>query len=94
MRILLEAGADVNACNEQRIGNTALRQIADVGSYEIIELLVKAGANPNIPGWMQMTALDLARKRANENSKKRSKQEDYTILELLETAARYRVAIK
>lgn len=79
---MIEAGADVNVSDESRIGNTALRQIADVGSYEIIELLVKAGANPIIPGWMQITALVMARLRANENSKKRSKKEDYNILEL------------
>lgn len=83
-RMLIEAGANVNAFDELRIGNTALRQIVDRGSYEMIELLVKAGANPIIPGWMQITSLDLARKRAEEMSKKRSKEEDIKILSLLE----------
>lgn len=54
----------------------------------MIELLVKAGANPTIPGWMQITSLDLARKRAEEMSKKRSKEEDIKILSLLEESAK------
>lgn len=87
-RMLIEAGADVNAFDEPRIGNTALRQIVDRGSYEMIELLVQAGADPTIPGWMQITALDLARKRAEEMSKKRSKEEDIKILSLLERTAK------
>lgn len=67
-RMLIEAGADVNAFDELKIGNTALRQIANVGSYEMIELLVKARANPTIPGWMGITALHMARKRAEEKA--------------------------
>lgn len=87
VRMLIEAGADVNAFDEPRIGNTVLREAAELGSYEMSELLVNAGADPIIPGWMQITALDQARKRAEEKSRKRSKLEDQEILSLLEETA-------
>lgn len=95
VQLLIEAGADVNAFDESRIGNTVLREIVEVGSYEIIELLVKAGADPTIEGWAQITALDIARRRAKQKSRKRSKQEDFEILALLEeTAKKYITHIK
>ena len=34
------------------------------------ELLVNAGANPTIPGWMQLTALDRARDRKKDEGKR------------------------
>ena len=60
---LLEAGADVNAHNEPRIGDTALRRAAENGTLEMVELLLAAGADPTIPGWMARTPLDKARGR-------------------------------
>jgi len=44
---LIRRGADVDAHDEGRIGNTPLG----------------AGADPAVPGWMQLTALDKAVKR-------------------------------
>jgi ankyrin repeat protein len=44
MRVLLEAGADVNANEEERIGNTPLRDVADKCSLAVATLLVDAGA--------------------------------------------------
>jgi hypothetical protein len=63
MKILLENGADVNAHEEAKIGNTALREVAENCSYEVAKVLVDAGADPTIPGWMQLTALDKSEQR-------------------------------
>jgi ankyrin repeat protein len=63
VKYLLSVGADVNAHEEKKIGETPLGEVAANCSYEIAELLVKAGANPTIPGWMQLTSLDRARER-------------------------------
>jgi ankyrin repeat protein len=60
---LIEAGADVNARDEARIGDTALGEVAGNCSYEMARLLVDAGADPSIRGWMQLNALDQAKRR-------------------------------
>jgi hypothetical protein len=44
--------------------------VAAICSFEIAELLVKAGANPIIPGWMHITALDRAKKRKKEEGQR------------------------
>ena len=79
-RRLLEAGADVNAHDGPRIGDTALHLAAASGTLEMAELLVKAGADPTIRGWMWITPLDKARER--------KRGEGPQIYELLERAAR------
>jgi ankyrin repeat protein len=66
VKLLLVAGADVNAHEEARIGNTALREAAECGSLEMVDVLLKHGADPTIPGWMQLTALDQAAQRAHD----------------------------
>lgn len=60
---LLENGADVNANDDGKIGETALSLAAQGGYPEIVELLLKHGANPDIPGWMSITARHRAQKR-------------------------------
>jgi ankyrin repeat protein len=70
MRVLLAAGADVNAHEEARIGNTPLRDIADECSLAVATFLVDAGADPRIPGWMQLTALHKAEKRKDEEGRR------------------------
>jgi len=70
MRVLLEAGADVNANEEERIGNTPLRDVADKCSLAVATLLVDAGADPRIPGWMQLTALHKAGKRKDPDGQR------------------------
>ena len=60
---LIDAGADVNAHNEAWIGDTALHRAAANGTWEMVELLLKAGADPTIPGWMGLTPLDKGRER-------------------------------
>jgi hypothetical protein len=42
MRLLLEAGADVNAHDEPRIGNTVLREVAGTCSLAVAKVLVDA----------------------------------------------------
>jgi ankyrin repeat protein len=60
---LIEHGADVNARHEQSIGDTALGEVAGNCSLEMARLLVEAGADPSICGWMNLNALDRAKKR-------------------------------
>ena len=69
-KYLLKNGANVNAHDEDEIGETPLGDVAATCSYEMAELLVKAGANPTIPGWMQITALHRSQKRKKEEGKK------------------------
>jgi ankyrin repeat protein len=70
VKFLLSHGADVNAHNEKQIGNTALREVAATCSLEMAQILIDAGANPTIPGWAAMSALDLAKKRKNGDGPK------------------------
>ncbi len=63
VKFLLSAGADVNAHCEEKIGETPLGQVSSNCSFEMAETLIDAGADPTIPGWMQLTALDRARER-------------------------------
>ncbi len=58
---LLQAGANVNAVDTQRIGNSTLREVVGDGNLEIIQILLDAGADPHLPGWMQATAIDIAK---------------------------------
>jgi ankyrin repeat protein len=80
MRLLLASGADVNAHDERVIGNTVLRDIASNCSFEVARILIDAGADPTIPGWMLLTALD--------KSQERKKPEGVRVHQLLEQAAK------
>lgn len=80
MNVLLAAGADVNAHDERVIGNTVLGEVASNCSFEVAKILVDAGADPTIPGWMLLTALD--------KSQERKKPEGVRVHQLLEQAAR------
>lgn len=70
VKYLLSVGADVNAHEEEKIGETPLGEVAAECTYEMAELLVQAGANPIITGWMQITALDRARDRKKEEGRR------------------------
>lgn len=78
-RYLIEHGANVNAHHEPSLGNTPLGDVAATCSYVMAKLLVDAGSDPTIPGWMQLTALDRARKRTRDDGPK--------VYELLSRAA-------
>jgi ankyrin repeat protein len=60
---LIDQGADVNARHEPSIGDTPLGEVAGSCSYELARLLLAAGADPTIRGWMQLNALDRAKGR-------------------------------
>ena len=60
---LIAAGADVNARDEERFGNTVLKDVAQTCSLELARILLDAGADPTIPGSMGLTALDMSRNR-------------------------------
>jgi ankyrin repeat protein len=72
---LLSIGADVNAHDEEHIGETPLGAVAASCSYDMAKLLVDAGANPTITGWMGLTALYHAKER-----KKPEGQQVYSLL--------------
>lgn len=58
--LLIRAGSDVNAHDEPRIGETALHHAARNGDVKMARLLLDAGADPTIPGWMQLTPAHVA----------------------------------
>jgi ankyrin repeat protein len=80
IRILLASGADINAHDEHVIGNTPLRDVAANCSFEVAKMLIDAGADPTIPGWMQITALHKAQERTTP--------EGVRVRQLLEEAAK------
>ena len=57
---LLSARVNPNARDEQRVGNTAIREAVRGGHTEIVSLLLQAGADPTIEGWMAISAVDQA----------------------------------
>jgi ankyrin repeat protein len=81
LNVLLASGADVNAHDERVIGNTPLGEVAGSCSFEVAKILVDAGADPTIPGWMQLTALHKASER--------KKPDGQRVRQLLEQAARF-----
>ncbi|SRR6266568_1432733 len=66
---LLEHGADVNANQEELIGETPLCVAVQRDYAEMVELLLKHGADPDIPGWMQLTARIRAHRRKDEDGR-------------------------
>jgi ankyrin repeat protein len=53
---LIARGADVNRRGEASNGYTALDHAVMDKNSEMVDLLIKTGANPNIPTWMWQTA--------------------------------------
>ncbi|MEW5788211.1 MAG: ankyrin repeat domain-containing protein [Pseudomonadota bacterium] len=67
VQLLLSKGANVNACDFERIGDSPLA-VAARGEYpEMVELLLTHGADPDIPGWMAITARLRAKTRKDED---------------------------
>jgi ankyrin repeat protein len=79
VELLVKSGANINAHDESRIGNTPLREVADTCSYQMAKLLLDLGADPTIQGWMQISALDSAKPRVDEEGRR--------VYELLSNAA-------
>jgi ankyrin repeat protein len=80
VRHLLESGANVNAADARTIGNTPLANVAGSCSLELAQILIAAGADPTIRGWMGLDALYRAGKRVNDEGRR--------VYELLEKSAR------
>ena len=70
VRYLIDVGADVNAHDEERIGETPLGQVAANCTFEMAKILVDAGADPTILGWMTNTALDRSAARKKPEGKR------------------------
>jgi ankyrin repeat protein len=66
-KLLLESGADINAHDREHIGETPLGRVADTCTPEMARFLVERGADPTIPGWMQITAMYRAEQRRDED---------------------------
>jgi ankyrin repeat protein len=60
---LLSRGASVNARDEPNVGDPPLSDAVDNGDEEMVRLLLSAGADPDIPGWMTLSPLDRAQRR-------------------------------
>lgn len=67
MRTILKCSVDVNAHDTEHMGDTALHMAVEKRNTEIVELLLKHGADPTIPGWMQITPLDEARELSSSS---------------------------
>ena len=56
VNLLLDAGADINAREEETNSDTAVSVAAADTSPEIVKLLLERGADPGITGWMGVDA--------------------------------------
>lgn len=65
--LLLQSGADINANDTGHIGETPLGRVAATCTPEMARFLVERGADPTIPGWMQLTALYRAEQRRDKD---------------------------
>jgi ankyrin repeat protein len=63
--VLLQHGALVNANDDATIGETPLALAVQGESVELVRLLLESGADPDLAGWMGLTARDRACRRAD-----------------------------
>ena len=70
VQYLISAGADVNAHDEENIGETPLGEVAANCTFDMAKVLVDAGADPTILGWMTNTALDSSAARKKPEGKR------------------------
>jgi ankyrin repeat protein len=67
---LLDQGASVNAHDEEQIGETPLCLAVRRDYPEMVELFLRRGADPDIRGWMGLTARIRAHERKDEDGHK------------------------
>jgi ankyrin repeat protein len=65
-RILIKAGADVNARDEKHVGDTALAFAVENRDLAMTQLLCAAGADPRIEGNMADTPFEKAARMPEE----------------------------
>ena len=70
VRYLIKAGAYINAHDEEKSGETPLGTVAANCSFAMAMVLVVAGADPTIPGFMCNTALDRSAARKKGEGKR------------------------
>jgi ankyrin repeat protein len=80
---LLVCGANINAGDPEQAVNSALREVVSTADLGMVQLLLKAGANPNLRGWMGLSAVDAAKDRMKDQGDEESRK----ILEAIQNAA-------
>lgn len=70
VQYLISVGADVNAHDEAHIGETPLGGVAANCTFDMAKMLIDAGADPTILGWMANTALDRSAARKKPEGKR------------------------
>ena len=65
VQVLLRQGADVNANDDARIGETPLALAVRGDHGGLVRLLLESGADPDINGWMGLTARIRANRRTD-----------------------------
>lgn len=74
VRILLAHGADPNIRDIEDATNPPLSDAVEGGFEDIVSMLLAAGADPNSPGWLALTPLDRARRRAGQELDEQSRR--------------------
>ena len=65
VELLLQHGADVNLQFTKKRVKNPLHYAAEIGNMQIVQMLVEAGGNPQLPDHKGRTAIDLAKKKWN-----------------------------
>jgi ankyrin repeat protein len=69
VKVLLERGALINANDDTTIGETPLSLAVQGAHFELVRLLLESGADPDINGWMGLTARIRACNRVDQLGK-------------------------
>lgn len=80
-RVLLDAGSDVNKVHADVPSDPALKWAVESGDPALVQLLLSAGADPAIPGWCGLSAMDKALKNVDTET-------SWQIAEMLNRARR------
>jgi len=68
VQLLLDAGCNINAREEETNSNTAISVAASESSPEMVQFLLDRGADPWVTGWMGMDAFDVAKQRRDDDA--------------------------
>ncbi|MCC5823439.1 MAG: ankyrin repeat domain-containing protein [Phycisphaerales bacterium] len=85
---LIDRGAWANPVSAFDLSFTPLDRAVMNRDIEMARLLLSAGANPNIPTWMHVTAVERAIQQCEDESDDASEQIDQQIRSLLEEACK------